>query len=189
MAEIDHVTEQVVHELIGLISAATGDDYSQVPRKDKWELAEGWILDWRSRHGGALDLLGIASEIVRRARVEGLEPVEQFRDTDGNDHLIIQLPGGERYEVILPNRLDLVAFTSALVTIRREEIARERRLRRAAERLGYALARSRKGIGIDNVGEFQIIDRDHNWIVAGEHFDMSLDAVDDWLAGKRDELR
>jgi len=62
------------------------------------------------------------------------------------------------------------------------EAAREQRLRRAAKRQGYRLHRSRWRLGsIDNLGEFQIVDRD-NWIQAGIRFDMTLDAIEEWLA-------
>lgn len=61
--------------------------------------------------------------------------------------------------------------------------AREARLRRLARGQGYALHRSRWHRGsIDNYGEFRVVDRDRNLIVAGERFDMTLDDVERWLA-------
>ena len=56
--------------------------------------------------------------------------------------------------------------------------SQEDRARRAAKRVGSQARKSRWRAGsIDNLGDFQIIDPKHNWIVAGEKFDFTADNV------------
>ena len=63
------------------------------------------------------------------------------------------------------------------------EKAVESRLRRRAIRQGYCLMRSRWRLGsIDNLGGYSIIDANHNFVVAGSRFDLSLDDVEAWLS-------
>ena len=63
------------------------------------------------------------------------------------------------------------------------ERAREDRLRRRAARAGLALQKSRvREPHLDDFGRYRLINRNHNWIVAGERFDLDLDAVEAWLA-------
>jgi hypothetical protein len=60
----------------------------------------------------------------------------------------------------------------------------EDQARRAAERVGLKARKSRWRAGsIDNLGGFQIIDPKHNWIVAGEKFDFTVDDVAAFCAG------
>jgi hypothetical protein len=52
--------------------------------------------------------------------------------------------------------------------------ALDRRARRAARRCGLLARRSRWRRGtFDNLGGFQVIDPNHNWIIAGEKFGMT----------------
>lgn len=57
----------------------------------------------------------------------------------------------------------------------------ERQLRRALNKRGYSLRRSRKPISIDNMGEYMIVDIFSNSVAAGSRFDLSLADVADWL--------
>ena len=43
------------------------------------------------------------------------------------------------------------------------------------------LKQGRAGIGHDNYGAFRLVEAYHNIIVLGEHFDASLEDVDDFL--------
>jgi hypothetical protein len=59
----------------------------------------------------------------------------------------------------------------------------EDRVRRVARQQGYELHRDRAGVwSFIHQGGWQIIDAERNWLVAGERFDLSLDAVEQWLA-------
>ena len=60
--------------------------------------------------------------------------------------------------------------------------SRERRLRKIAQKRGFMLRKSRDLLSPDNHGEFMIVDLSHNVAVAGERFDLDLDAVEAWLA-------
>jgi hypothetical protein len=44
------------------------------------------------------------------------------------------------------------------------------------------LRKSRRPLSLDNHGEFMIVDPSRNVVVAGERFDLDLDAVEAWLA-------
>ena len=57
----------------------------------------------------------------------------------------------------------------------------ERQLRRALNKHGYSLRRSRKPISIDNMGEYMIVDIFSNSVAGGSRFDLSLADVADWL--------
>ena len=54
--------------------------------------------------------------------------------------------------------------------------------RRRATRVGLYLRKSRaKRLSVDNRGEYMLIELDHNAIVAGQRFDLSLSDVVEWL--------
>lgn len=57
----------------------------------------------------------------------------------------------------------------------------EQQLRRALNKHGYSLRRSRKPIDINNLGEYMIVDTFSNSVAAGSRFDLSLADVADWL--------
>jgi len=57
----------------------------------------------------------------------------------------------------------------------------EQQLRRALNKHGYSLRRSRKPISIDNMGEYMIVDIFSNSVAAGSRFDLSLSDVADWF--------
>jgi hypothetical protein len=76
--------------------------------------------------------------------------------------------------------------------------AREQRLRRRAQRLGYVLRKSRtdgsvyqngiyQGENLDDRGGWLIADLNTNMVVAGERFDLDLDDVErfSWTEGCR----
>ncbi len=60
--------------------------------------------------------------------------------------------------------------------------SRERRLRKIAQKRGFMLRKSRDPLSRDNRGEFMIVDPSRNVVVAGERFDLDLDAVEALLA-------
>lgn len=57
----------------------------------------------------------------------------------------------------------------------------EQQLRRALNKHGYSLRRSRKPISIDNMGEYMIVDIFSNSVAAGSRFDLTLADVAAWL--------
>lgn len=57
----------------------------------------------------------------------------------------------------------------------------EKKLRRALNKHGYALHKSRKPFGMDNLGGYMIVDIYHNAVVAGDRYSFSLEDVSDWL--------
>jgi hypothetical protein len=59
--------------------------------------------------------------------------------------------------------------------------ARQRRLRKIAQKRGFMLRKLRGPLSRDNRGGYMIVDR-RNVVVAGERFDLNLDAVEAWLA-------
>jgi len=62
------------------------------------------------------------------------------------------------------------------------EKVRENRLRRWAARLGLSLRKSRaRNWNIDNYQRFMIVDPSINTILAGQKYDMDLDAVEKYL--------
>lgn len=65
----------------------------------------------------------------------------------------------------------------------------ENRLRRKAARLGLALRKSRaRRLYLNNQGGYRIVDPYHNFIVAGERFDLSLEEVEAFLDDYEQEL-
>ena len=62
------------------------------------------------------------------------------------------------------------------------EASRERRLRKIAQKQGLLLRKSRGQLSMGNQGGYMIVDPDTNVVVAGERFDLDLDAVEAWLA-------
>lgn len=55
---------------------------------------------------------------------------------------------------------------------------KESMLRRALNKAGYSLRKSRQQfISINNLGGYMIVDTNHNAIVAGSRFELSLDDV------------
>lgn len=65
----------------------------------------------------------------------------------------------------------------------------ENRLRRMAKRLGLALAKSRaKRWSVDDQQQYRILEPNGNRIIQGESFDLSLDAVEAFLAKREREM-
>jgi hypothetical protein len=65
----------------------------------------------------------------------------------------------------------------------------ENRLRRKAARLGLALRKSRaRRLHLNDRGGYRIVDPYHNFIVAGERFDLSLEEVEAFLDDYEQEL-
>lgn len=59
---------------------------------------------------------------------------------------------------------------------------REQRLRRALNRAGYAMHKSRKEISIDNLGGYMIVDNYTNAAVFNSgRYDLSLDDIEELL--------
>ena len=66
----------------------------------------------------------------------------------------------------------------------KDEAAREARLRRQAIRQGLMLQKSRRRDPQQvDFGRFWLIEPYLNALVAGDHYGLSLDEVEDWLAG------
>jgi hypothetical protein len=57
----------------------------------------------------------------------------------------------------------------------------ESRVRRLAQREGYRLHKSRRRLGIDNEGEFMLVDNDANFAAMGQKFDATLDDIERFL--------
>lgn len=57
----------------------------------------------------------------------------------------------------------------------------EQRLRRALNRCGYALHKSREAISHDNLGGYMIVDLQTSSVVSGSRFELDLDDVQEWL--------
>ncbi len=64
------------------------------------------------------------------------------------------------------------------------DTAQENRVRQLAAGLGYRLMKSRQDIHLDNLGEYQLVDR--NGVVLGSRFEASLDQIEAYL---RDEAK
>lgn len=63
-----------------------------------------------------------------------------------------------------------------------ENKSMEQKLRRTLEKLGYALTKSRKhNWSYDDQGGYMIVDNSINGVVAGSHFDLSLDDAAAWI--------
>lgn len=58
---------------------------------------------------------------------------------------------------------------------------REKRLRRALNKCGYALHKSREAVSPDNLGGYMIVDLQTFGVVSGSRFELDLDDVQDWL--------
>jgi len=66
---------------------------------------------------------------------------------------------------------------------------RENRLRRQAERLGLMLRKSRaRRIHIDNLGDYMLVDAARNFVVAGDRYNLDLDAVQTELDEREADL-
>lgn len=59
--------------------------------------------------------------------------------------------------------------------------SKERYVRRALSKEGYTLHKSRKPIGIDNFGQYMVIDCRTNAVILGSRYDYSLNDILDWL--------
>ena len=70
------------------------------------------------------------------------------------------------------------------MTMNDNDKKREKRLRRALTRKGYALRKSRAGESLDNLGGYMIYDPCANLLVAGDHFNLTLDDVEAFLKEK-----
>lgn len=57
----------------------------------------------------------------------------------------------------------------------------EQKLRRALDKAGYSLRKSRSRVSIDNFGGYMIIDQKYGAVVSGSRFDLTLDDVKDFL--------
>lgn len=58
---------------------------------------------------------------------------------------------------------------------------RERRLRRALNKAGYSLHKSRRPINPDNLGGYMVVDIYGNYVVAGSNYSLDLADVEDFL--------
>ena len=58
---------------------------------------------------------------------------------------------------------------------------REQKLRRALNKVGYALRKSRKSFSADNLGGYMVVDTLYNAVVAGPRYELDLDDVQDIL--------
>lgn len=58
---------------------------------------------------------------------------------------------------------------------------REKRLRRALNKCGYALHKSHEAVSPDNLGGYMIVDLQTLGVVSGSRFELDLDDVQDWL--------
>lgn len=58
---------------------------------------------------------------------------------------------------------------------------REQRLRRALNKCGYSLHKSRRSFSSSNLGGYLIINQQNNTLVDGDRFNLSLDDVENWL--------
>ena len=57
----------------------------------------------------------------------------------------------------------------------------EKQIRRALNKAGYALHKSRGHINADNLGGYMIVDLTGNYVVAGARYDLDLTDVVEWL--------
>jgi hypothetical protein len=53
----------------------------------------------------------------------------------------------------------------------------ESKAHRIARRFGLVARKSRRGISIDNLGDFSLIDPGHNCIVAGSRYDLTAEEI------------
>lgn len=70
------------------------------------------------------------------------------------------------------------------------EKARENRLRRRADRLGYALRKDRARVwGLEHRGEYALADHESGGLSFGWNFDASLDEIEQFLNDAEARLR
>jgi hypothetical protein len=184
MTELDQTTiesaDHVVDDLIGLTTVTTGDNYRSLSKIDQWDMVLDYLVETAKNHGG--DLLATAVQIAKAAPAEFSD---QFEDAQGNYHIVMESDDGPREEFVLPRTVTQALVSAVVNTIEELQAAdrlRERRLRAAAKRKGLLLSRSRERISLDNLGLFRLLDGDRR-ILAGERFDLTLDAVEGWLSG------
>ena len=60
---------------------------------------------------------------------------------------------------------------------------KEQKLRRALNKCGYTMSKSRKAFSADNLGGYMIIDLCTNSVVSGSRYELDLEDVQEWLAG------
>jgi hypothetical protein len=56
-------------------------------------------------------------------------------------------------------------------------IVSEASARRAARRVGLSVRRSRRALSGDNRGGLMLVDPQRNWVVGGERFDLTPEAI------------
>ena len=57
----------------------------------------------------------------------------------------------------------------------------EQKLRRALNKHGYSLHKSRKPFGPNNLGGYMIVDTSGNYVCAGSNFELEPSDVADWI--------
>ena len=72
-------------------------------------------------------------------------------------------------------------FKEVIIMTYKSNQTMEQRLRRALNKHGYSLHKSRKGISADNLGGYMIVNYYMNACVGGSRYDMNLDDVSDFL--------
>lgn len=61
--------------------------------------------------------------------------------------------------------------------------SRENRVRRQLAKQGYRLHKSRsRGVYLNDLGGYTIVDADCNFVIAGANFDLSLEDVEQFVA-------
>lgn len=56
-----------------------------------------------------------------------------------------------------------------------------KQLRRKLNKYGYTIKKSKNAVSGDNFGEYMIVNSRTNCLVRGEHFDVSLNEIEDFL--------
>lgn len=59
--------------------------------------------------------------------------------------------------------------------------SQERELRRVLQKAGYVLHKSPRAVSPDNFGGYMIISLDNNSVAAGSRYELSLEAVQEWV--------
>jgi hypothetical protein len=57
------------------------------------------------------------------------------------------------------------------------ESAIDSRVRRAARKIGLQVVKSRRGLSLDNYGEYMLLDPYFNSVVAGQRYDLTAEDV------------
>jgi hypothetical protein len=57
----------------------------------------------------------------------------------------------------------------------------ESAVRARAKRNGYLLHKSRRNIGLDNLGQYMLVDAETNTVALGSHFDADLNVIAQFL--------